>query len=95
MSEPPTPGHRTPSDPDANRVTLVSAGGTGANAANDLEDLREGLSQRPRSIPSRLFYDAAGSALFERICELPEYYQTRTERALIERIAETVLQRCE
>jgi dimethylhistidine N-methyltransferase len=56
----------------------------------DREEFRsavlEGLSHRPRSIPARFLYDARGSALFDEICELPEYYLTRTEtRILTER----------
>jgi dimethylhistidine N-methyltransferase len=43
-----------------------------------------GLSRRPRSIPSRFLYDAQGSALFDRICDLPEYYPTRTEMRILE-----------
>lgn len=43
-----------------------------------------GLAQRPRRLPPKLFYDERGSALFDAICELPEYYLTRTETALIE-----------
>lgn len=46
-----------------------------------------GLSRPDRRIPCKYLYDAAGSALFERICELPEYYLTRTETALLERVA--------
>ncbi|MCJ0762388.1 L-histidine N(alpha)-methyltransferase [Variovorax terrae] len=42
-----------------------------------------GLAATPRSISPKYFYDAAGSALFDRICELPEYYPTRTERAIL------------
>jgi dimethylhistidine N-methyltransferase len=42
-----------------------------------------GLSARQKSIPCRFFYDAAGSALFEAITELPEYYPTRTETAIL------------
>jgi dimethylhistidine N-methyltransferase len=42
-----------------------------------------GLAARQKSIPSRFFYDARGSALFERITELPEYYPTRTEIAIL------------
>ncbi|HEU4458056.1 MAG TPA: L-histidine N(alpha)-methyltransferase [Methylibium sp.] len=42
-----------------------------------------GLARTPRSVPPKFFYDAAGSALFDRICELPEYYPTRTELALL------------
>ncbi len=49
-----------------------------------LEDARRGLQGRPRSIPPKHFYDAAGSALFDEICGLPEYYLTRAEGALLE-----------
>jgi len=42
-----------------------------------------GLSMPAKAIPCRFFYDAAGSALFERITELPEYYPTRTETAIL------------
>jgi len=46
-------------------------------------DVHFGLAQRPKQLPSKYFYDATGSALFERICELPEYYLTRTESAIL------------
>lgn len=46
-----------------------------------------GLSADQRSIPSKYLYDERGSALFERICELEEYYLTRTETALLRRHA--------
>lgn len=45
----------------------------------------DGLSGRPRTIPAKFFYDERGSELFDRICELPEYYQTRTEMAILQR----------
>ena len=48
-----------------------------------LEQLRQGLAGRPREIPCKYFYDDRGSALFEQITALPEYYPTRTEGALI------------
>lgn len=51
--------------------------------------LIEGLSAKKKSIPCRFLYDAAGSALFERITALPEYYPTRTEIGILkERAAE-------
>jgi L-histidine N-alpha-methyltransferase len=50
-------------------------------------DVREGLLARPKRLPPWLFYDATGSALFEEITRLPEYYPTRTERAILERHA--------
>ncbi len=43
-----------------------------------------GLGATRKSIPPTWFYDEVGSKLFEEITELPEYYQTRTERALLE-----------
>ncbi len=50
-------------------------------------ELLAGLERRPRSVPPKFFYDAAGSALFDRICELPEYYPTRTELQILSRHA--------
>jgi dimethylhistidine N-methyltransferase len=50
-----------------------------------LADVVEGLSQRKKAIPARWFYDHRGSELFEEITQLPEYYPTRTETALLER----------
>lgn len=51
----------------------------------------EGLALPQKTLPCRFFYDKIGSELFERICELPEYYVTRTERALLElRAAEMI-----
>ncbi len=44
----------------------------------------DGLLSSPKTLPSAYLYDAAGSALFERICELPEYYPTRTERTILQ-----------
>ncbi|MEV5834028.1 L-histidine N(alpha)-methyltransferase [Nocardia sp. NPDC052112] len=45
-----------------------------------------GLTADPKSLPPKWFYDARGSELFEQITALPEYYPTRTERALLERV---------
>jgi dimethylhistidine N-methyltransferase len=50
-------------------------------------DVLEGLARRPKSIPPKWFYDAKGSELFEAITEVPEYYPTRAETALLSRIA--------
>lgn len=49
-------------------------------------DARTGLTATPKSLPPKWFYDARGSELFEQITELPEYYPTRTERALLQRV---------
>jgi L-histidine Nalpha-methyltransferase len=52
---------------------------------------REGLSAAQKTLPPWLFYDEAGSQLFEQITELPEYYLTRTERAIFEQYADQIL----
>ena len=53
--------------------------------ANELlEVARHGLALKPKRLPSWLFYDERGSALFEQICEQPEYYLTRCEIALMD-----------
>ena len=66
-------------------ATPVSPPEDAAGAARrDFETaLREGLRREPRQIAPKFFYDQAGSALFDRICELPEYYPTRTEFAIL------------
>ncbi|MDX1569899.1 MAG: L-histidine N(alpha)-methyltransferase [Xanthomonadales bacterium] len=51
------------------------------------EDVRDGLSERPRELSPKYFYDQRGSLLFDRICDTPEYYPTRTEAGLLDRHA--------
>jgi L-histidine Nalpha-methyltransferase len=58
------------------------------------DEVAEGLSQPQKRLPCSLFYDSAGSELFERICRLPAYYLTRTERALLERRAPEMIDAC-
>src|SRR5258708_19983823 len=53
--------------------------------------VHEGLLSRPKWLPSWLFYDAAGSRLFDQITELPEYYVTRTERGILTARAEEIV----
>nr|WP_179403457.1 L-histidine N(alpha)-methyltransferase [Burkholderia guangdongensis] len=64
-----------------------------AHASAFGRDLLAGLSRSPRSIPPKYFYDAAGSALFDRICELPEYYPTRTELGILRAHASDIVRR--
>jgi L-histidine N-alpha-methyltransferase len=54
-------------------------------------DVRRGLTRRPRRLPPKYFYDEAGSALFERITAVPEYYLTRAEAALLDAHAGALL----
>ena len=56
------------------------------------EDVLEGLFSRPRTIPARWLYDERGSELFEAITRLPEYYPTRTERAILTARARAIAQ---
>jgi dimethylhistidine N-methyltransferase len=56
-------------------------------------DVIDGLTRRPRAIPARWFYDRRGSELFEAITDVPEYYPTRTETALLRTIAGEVAER--
>ena len=79
-----------------------AAGGTRArdgaararSAAPDVRRMRDevwaGLAAPRKTLPCKWLYDARGSALFERICELPEYYPTRTELAILEAHADEI-----
>jgi len=62
----------------------IEPDGVHANRDAFARDLLEGLRTTPKRIPCKYFYDAEGSRLFDGICDLPEYYQTRTEIALLE-----------
>lgn len=56
----------------------------GPDASQLRDDAWIGLAAPRKTLPCKYFYDARGSALFERICDLPEYYPTRTELAILE-----------
>jgi dimethylhistidine N-methyltransferase len=62
-------------------------------AGSFLNDVIAGLSAPRKTLPPKYFYDARGSQLFDAICELPEYYPTRTELAMLERAAPEMRQR--
>ena len=62
----------------ADALALVEYGDDGVATAFRA-DVLEGLAQDPKAVPSRWLYDDAGSALFEAITRLPEYYLTRAE----------------
>jgi L-histidine N-alpha-methyltransferase len=54
------------------------------------DDVLDGLTRPFKELPPKHFYDARGCELFDRICELPEYYPTRTERAILTQAAATI-----
>ena len=58
---------------------------------DDIKDVVRGLQQQQKSLPARYFYDAKGSQLFEAICELPEYYPTRTEASILKQHAREII----
>jgi len=55
------------------------------------DEVMRGLSTHPRQLPPKLFYDAAGSHIFEQITETPEYYPTRTERGILKKYAGEII----
>lgn len=75
---------------DCNRLRVFSAL-TGHDEDPLAEEVGAGLKASGKTLPSKYFYDARGSKLFEEICELPEYYQTRTELALLERFGPEIM----
>lgn len=54
------------------------------SAAAELEEILEGLSRPQKTLSPKFFYDSRGSILFDAICELPEYYLTRTELSIMQ-----------
>lgn len=74
-------------------LPMIDAGGLRWSFAADpafRTDVVNGLAVRPRVIPARWLYDRHGSALFEQITTLPEYYVARTERTLLQSAAEEI-----
>jgi L-histidine N-alpha-methyltransferase len=57
------------------------------------DDVLDGLTRPLKELPPKHLYDARGSELFDAICELPEYYQTRTERLILETHADDIVAR--
>jgi len=77
-------------DTDAIRIDSWLSELDERSLANDVLD---GLTRPFKELPPKHFYDARGSQLFERICELPEYYPTRTEKLLLEQHAVEIVER--
>lgn len=72
------------------RATAAKTARRDAEAAEFAASVLKGLARRPRSIPCRFLYDAVGSALFEDITRLKEYYPTRTETAMLKIFGEEI-----
>ena len=70
----------------ADQLTTIPPPSAIPPATSDLlSDVIAGLSSDPRTLPCKYFYDEQGAALFQKICELPEYYITRTEIDILSR----------
>src|SRR5947199_3217447 len=70
----------------ANSITAVQPAPGAPPAGSDfLADVIAGLSSSPRTLPCKYFYDERGAMLFQKICELQEYYITRTEIDILDR----------
>lgn len=59
------------------------------------EDVRQGLTHRPKRLPPKYIYDEVGSRLFEEITRTPEYYVTRTEMQLLQEVAGEIVRQVE
>ena len=57
-----------------------------------MDDIRQSLLDKPRSLSPKYFYDARGSDLFSQICKTPEYYPTRTEDALLKQYSKAIIE---
>ncbi|MCC7016920.1 MAG: L-histidine N(alpha)-methyltransferase [Rhodospirillales bacterium] len=68
---------------DAKSGSAIEIVETGASAQEFASAVQEGLACAPKTIPAKYFYDVEGARLFEAICELPEYYLTRAELAIL------------
>jgi L-histidine Nalpha-methyltransferase len=55
------------------------------------DDVREGFGRTPKELPPKYFYDERGSQLFEQITRLPEYYPTRAEQQILDRVAPEIV----
>jgi L-histidine N-alpha-methyltransferase len=75
----------------ATRVTIDAPLTEGPEHRSLADDVLDGLTRPFKELPPKHFYDTRGSELFDAICELPEYYPTRTERAILEACAAEIV----
>jgi L-histidine N-alpha-methyltransferase len=73
---------------DADEIIQIDSHLDGSEERSLAEDVLDGLTRPFKELPPKHFYDARGAELFDRICDLPEYYPTRAERAILEQSAE-------
>jgi dimethylhistidine N-methyltransferase len=83
----------TPPDPSPSPDDALELADFGLEREHFLEDLREGLARDQKEIPCKYLYDAEGSRIFDRICEVKDYYPTRTEMSIKDRFAGEIAER--
>jgi L-histidine N-alpha-methyltransferase len=77
----------TPPEPVVQTAIRIDSHLGGAHERSLAEDVLDGLTRPFKELPPKHFYDARGAELFDRICDLPEYYPTRAERAILKATA--------
>ena len=75
---------RTPPEPVLETAIRIDSHLGDGDQRSLADDVLDGLTRPFKELPPKHFYDARGAELFDRICELPEYYPTRAERAILE-----------
>jgi L-histidine Nalpha-methyltransferase len=75
---------RTPAEPVAQTAIRIDSHLSEPEERSLADDVLDGLTRPFKELPPKHFYDARGAELFDRICELPEYYPTRAERAILD-----------
>jgi L-histidine N-alpha-methyltransferase len=80
----------TPSDAETADAIRIESHLDGSQERSLADDALDGLTRPFKELPPKHFYDARGAELFDQICELPEYYPTRAERAILEERAEEI-----
>jgi L-histidine N-alpha-methyltransferase len=79
-----------PSEPALDEAIRIDSHLDGSQERSLADDAFDGLTRPFKELPPKHFYDARGAELFDRICELPEYYPTRTERTILEERAQEI-----
>ena len=80
----------SPPEPVAEAAIRIDSHLGGAHERSLADDVLDGLTRTFKELPPKHFYDARGAELFDRICDLPEYYPTRAERAILRDAAQEI-----
>ena len=80
----------TPPQPVAEPAVRIDSHLRSADERSLADDVLDGLTRPFKELPPKHFYDARGAELFDRICELPEYYPTRAERSILQQQADEI-----